>query len=249
MIAECMRPSRQLQSVSACYRISGLETVMIDQPQAGLPGRFPQSDGARRHEGRPLLCAVALVGMLLLVVSSGFASEGWTEVRSEHFTVITDAGAAKGREVAKRFEQTRIAFQLIFQGMKVTNPVPLQIFALSGNKLLKRVGPMWKGRPGDEAGFFMRDGDRCYIVFDLTSFAGWEVVIHEYMHLLLNTNLPPIPAWFDEGFAEYFSTLRFEGKKIYYGAVKPSHIETLKSSPWMRCVVARTCHHVVRCSS
>lgn len=44
----------------------------------------------------------------LCLVASAFAGEpAWVEVRSPHFSVVTDAGEKRRREVALRFEQMR----------------------------------------------------------------------------------------------------------------------------------------------
>jgi tetratricopeptide (TPR) repeat protein len=61
----------------------------------------------------------------------------------------------------------------------------------------------------------------------------FEVVFHEYAHLLLHANFPKTPVWFDEGFAEYFSSLRFSGKTVEFGNV-PEHLPaTLSNTQWM----------------
>jgi tetratricopeptide (TPR) repeat protein len=43
-------------------------------------------------------------------------------------------------------------------------------------------------------------------------------VAHDFAHLLLNYNYPPTQAWFDEGFAEYFSSIRLDNKQVEIGS-------------------------------
>jgi len=62
-----------------------------------------------------LLSTLFLVGIPLFVAfcnpPSAFAGElQWMEIRSPHFSVVTDAGEKRGREVAMRFEQMRAVF-------------------------------------------------------------------------------------------------------------------------------------------
>ena len=46
----------------------------------------------------------------------------------------------------------------------------------------------------------------------------WQVVFHEYAHQLLNGNMSlRTQPWFDEGFAEYFSTIKVSGKDVEVG--------------------------------
>ena len=46
----------------------------------------------------------------------------------------------------------------------------------------------------------------------------YEVVYHEYVHAVLHTNFRWLPAWLDEGMAEFYGNTRFEQNKIYIGA-------------------------------
>jgi hypothetical protein len=71
-----------------------------------------------------------LIAPLFFVRSTVFAGEPqWVEVRSPNFSVATDAGEKRGREVAMRFEQMRAVFGDLMTKVKVTLPVPLQIVA------------------------------------------------------------------------------------------------------------------------
>src|SRR3954469_2526608 len=158
--------------------------------------------------------------LLLAAAGSCFAADPqWVEVRSPNFSVLTDAGANKGKEVALRFEQMRHVFGTLLLKDKVNMPVPLQVFAFRNEKELKRNVPLWKGKPISVAGLFMGGSDRNFILLDSSSEAGYAVVFHEYAHLLLNGNFPPTPPWFDEGFAEYYSTIKIDPKEFEFGGV------------------------------
>ena len=58
----------------------------------------------------------------------------WIEIRSPHFSVITDAGERRGRDVAVRFEQMRVVFATLLAKAKVNTPIPLQIVAFRNSK-------------------------------------------------------------------------------------------------------------------
>ena len=163
---------------------------------------------------RPLLlivlCAAALAGRAA-------AADQWVEVRSPHFSVVTDAGERRGREVALRFEQMRAVFGTLILRNKVNIPVPLQIIAFKNSGGLRRFVPLWKGKPVELAGFYQPGEDRNFIAVDLSSNEGFRVVFHEYAHMLLNANYPPTQLWFDEGFAEYYSTIEIRNKEVEIG--------------------------------
>ena len=182
---------------------------------------------------------------LLSAVSLLRAEQQWVEVRSPHFTVVTDAGEKRGREVATRFEQMRTAFGVLFQKVNVNSGAPLQIIAFRNSKELRQVSPLYDGKPIALSGYFLGSGnhgrvandeDRQYIALDLSAEDGWGTVFHEYAHLLINSNFPPTPVWFDEGFAEYCSSLKVDKKEIDIGLARPDLPQTLSESRWLRLV-------------
>jgi Flp pilus assembly protein TadD len=179
---------------------------------------------------------VLLVSIVCVSLSNAYAEAQWVEVRSPHFSVITDAGEKRGRDVALRFEQMRTAFGVIFQKVNVNISVPLQIIAFRGGKELKQYAPIYEGKPITLAGFFQQGEDRNFIAVDLSGENNWGTVFHEYAHLLINGNLPPTPVWFDEGFAEYCSSLKMDKKEIDLGLIPPDLPQLLSESRWLKLV-------------
>ncbi len=119
--------------------------------------------------------------------------------------------------MALRFEQMRGLFGAIFHRTKVNIPVPLSIIAFRNSKEMRDSSPLYNGKPIEFAGYFQPGEDRNFIALDLSAPNVWETVFHEYAHLLLNTNYPATQPWFDEGFAEYYSSLRFSKDQIEIG--------------------------------
>jgi hypothetical protein len=144
-----------------------------------------------------------------MVVYSSFTFAGdpqWVEVRSPNFSVITDAGEKKGREVALHFEQMRSVFGALMAHPNVNLPVPLQIVAFRNSKEIHQVAPIFNGKPVELAGLFQGGDDRSFIMLDMSVENPWSVVFHEYAHRLMDGNLAiRSDPWFEEGFAEYFS--------------------------------------------
>ncbi|HSA92937.1 MAG TPA: tetratricopeptide repeat protein [Terriglobales bacterium] len=174
--------------------------------------------------------------MLLLCSAAGAAEPQWVEVRSPNFSVVTDAGEKRGREVALRFEQMRAAFGTLILRKSVSIPVPLQILAFRNSRGLRQVVPIWKGKPVDLAGLFQPGEDRNFIALDLSAESKWETVFHEYAHMLLNANFPRTQLWFDEGFAEYYATIQIGSKDVQVGAPRVGSVYTLQRNSWMRVV-------------
>jgi tetratricopeptide (TPR) repeat protein len=185
-----------------------------------------------------------LVSLFACAFSAAGADQQWVEVTSPHFSVATDGGEKRAREVATKFEQMRAGFGAIFAKVSV-NTAPLEIVAFRNSKELRQFSPLYGGKPIELSGFFLGNGghgspgasqDRQYIALDLSQDSSWGTVFHEYAHLLINSNFPPSPVWFDEGFAEYCSTLKIDKKEVVLGLVKQENVEILRQGQWLRLV-------------
>ena len=158
--------------------------------------------------------------LLLLFTPSAFAGDApWIEVRTEHFRVITDAGEKNGREVAVHFEQMRAAFGLIFGREKINDTVPLQIVAFRNTKEFRQYSPIFRGKVVELSGFCIPAKDENFVAIDMSLPNSWETVMHEYAHVLLNANYMPTAPWFDEGFAEFFSSIKVQGEEVRVGGL------------------------------
>ncbi len=160
---------------------------------------------------------------LLLAAPAAVAGDApWIEVKTEHFRVITDAGEKNGREAATRFEQMRSAFGLVFGRKTINETVPLRIIAFRNTKEFRRYSPLFRGKIIELAGFCIPAQDEDFVAIDMSLPYSWETVMHEYAHVLLNANYAPTAPWFDEGFAEFFSSMKINGSDLQIGAVIPS---------------------------
>jgi Tfp pilus assembly protein PilF len=175
------------------------------------------------HPGflRPAIFFALVLAAPFCATPTVFAGEPqWVEVRSPNFVVVTDDGEKRGREVAMRFEQMRGVFGSLMDKAKVTIPVPLQIVAFRNTKEMRQVAPLWNGKPTQVAGLFQGGSDRSFIMLDMSQENPWSVVFHEYAHQLMNGNLTvPLDPWFEEGFAEYFSSIEVDGKEARVGQI------------------------------
>ncbi|MFZ0940872.1 MAG: hypothetical protein WAN63_15675, partial [Candidatus Sulfotelmatobacter sp.] len=139
------------------------------------------------------------------------------EIHSTHFTVITDAGEKKGGEVALRFEQMRAVFAILLMKDRLNQSAPLTIFAFKNDKDYYQSAPLHLGQPISSPGFFVPGTDQNFIVLDLFEEESWRAVAHDFAHLLMSYNYPPVEGWFDEGIAEYFSSIRVDNKQVEIG--------------------------------
>ena len=167
-----------------------------------------------------LIPAPLLLGMLLLVSAMPAPAaepSPWLEIHSSHFTVITDAGEKRGKEVALRFEQMRAVFAILLMKDRLNEPVPLTILAFKNDKNYYQTAPLRGGQPIGIPGFFVPGEDQNFIVLNMFEEESWRAVAHNFAHLMLNYNYPPVEGWFDEGMAEYFSSIRVDDKRYEIG--------------------------------
>src|SRR5258705_472598 len=81
-------------------------------------------------------------------------------------------------------------------------------------------------------GLFLPGQARNYIILNLSDKESWRGVAHHFAHVYLNYNSPPTQPWFDEGFAEYFSSLHMDDKQAQIGTDPESFTEILNTQKW-----------------
>ncbi len=192
-----------------------------------------------------LLSISVAVGALCPVPASAAPASPWLEIHSAHFTVVTDAGERKGKEVAFRFEQMRAVFASLLTKDRLNQPVPLTILAFQDDKLYYQAAPLRHGPsnqalPIDVPGFYLHGEDQDFILLNLSEEESWRAVAGDFARMLLNYNYPPAPAWFDDGLIEYFRSIRVDNQQVMLGAdptvsanASKSFTDLLRDQPWI----------------
>ncbi len=150
----------------------------------------------------------------------------WTRINSAHFSVLTDAGDKQGREIILRLEQMRDVFAQTFLKSKLQFPRPVDVIAVRDDEEYIRLAPVRQGRPISAPGFFLTGEDRGYVVLDPAAEDSWRAVSHDFAQMMLYFNYPPTQDWFDEGFAQYFSSLRLDDRGARMGG------DPTQNQPW-----------------
>jgi len=136
--------------------------------------------------------------------------ESWIEIRSPHFTVISNAGEHDGRRVALQFEEVRAMFEQIFPKLKVDSGKPTIVFALKNEDSLKLLLPSYgqNSKSMHIAGFYQPGYDKNFAVVRTdvvgTGALNFHSLYHEYTHAFFRYNFRGLPLWLDEGLAEFY---------------------------------------------
>lgn len=160
--------------------------------------------------------------------------ELWVEVRSPHFVVYSNGGEKQAQRVAEQFEQIRAMFAKAFPNVRVDPGEPLLIFAAKNEQTLKALLPeFWekKGRMRP-AGLFQPGQEKNFVALrtDTVGDNPYHTIYHEYVHLLVRLNYQDLPAWLNEGLAEFWGNTVIGDKLIRTGQPDESHIYLLRDS-------------------
>lgn len=188
-------------------------------------------------------CRHAVAALIGLGIAAGFvpASRGaprdarlpgkWLEVTTPHFVVLSNAGRRPARETAEHFEQIREIFLQALPGRIKPGP-PLQVFAVSGERTMKRMLPhFWDRKDGTRpAGAFRSNPTGAYAVVraDLLMIAGYGTVYHEYFHFLVDSSRAKVPTWLNEGLATYWASTRLTAKAAEVGRPDIDRLDYLR---------------------
>jgi tetratricopeptide (TPR) repeat protein len=171
---------------------------------------------------------------LVFAVPSPAAAPVWVEVRSAHFTVLTDSSEKRGRQILDQFERMRWVFQTLFPKANIDPGSPIVVLALRDKKDFQAIEPeayLAKGKL-DLAGYFLSLPDKNYIALRLDAEGEhpFSTVYHEYTHLQLGKAIEWLPLWLNEGLAEFFQNTEISGKDVRLGEPSFDDILYLRQS-------------------
>ncbi len=171
---------------------------------------------------------------LLAVILTASAADKWTKVQSKNFMLVGNANENQIREVAENLELFRTAYSRFFTLQERAASVGTIVVVFKTDDSFRPYKPLYQGRPANIAGYFQGGQDVNYIALS-ADIKTPRVIYHEYVHQLMSDNLASLPPWFQEGFAECFSTLEIEGKdkKIRMGRAIGEHVGLLSQRRFM----------------
>jgi hypothetical protein len=146
--------------------------------------------------------------LLFIVVPTLLAADHWVRYTSGPFEVLTDSSEKTGQETMVRFEEFRHALGTLVGEDDLETPQPIRILVFKNSKGWTSRAPLSMGR------------DRYAIV--LADKAPVDpAVFRELTSLLLNSNTNRMPAAFEHGLIEFFSTFEVHGIHITIGVPPP----------------------------
>jgi len=162
------------------------------------------------------------------------APEQWIEIRSPHFTLLTDANEKQGRHVLDQFERMRWVFQTLFPKANVDPAEPIIVVAAKNEKVFNTMEPAAYLARGQLklGGYYMHTQEKNYILLRLDAEFDhpFATVYHEYTHVQFAGTAEWMPLWLNEGLAEFMQNTEIRDKDVLLGQPSPDDILYLRQS-------------------
>ena len=174
-----------------------------------------------------------LTALLLCTAAVASAADIWLRVETANFEVVGNAAETDIRGVADRLERFREAISKVISVKP--NAVKTRVVVFKDDASFRPFKPKRAdGTPDDlVAGLFQPGEDVNYIAIPAGG-ADLSTIYHEYTHDVLNASFgrTEIPAWLNEGLAEYFQTFRIvDERTAMIGEAPRTHISLLQRGP------------------
>ncbi len=179
--------------------------------------------------------------VLLLVAccapTAVFAKDEWLKIQSKNFALYGNASEKQIRGVATKLEQFREAFRQIFPKVKYNSAIPTNVIVFKSDKSFRDYKPVDKNGKTTKwiAGYFQGGEDVNYIALSTEGEKAdtYQTIFHEYVHFLVDNDLgrSNIPAWFNEGIAEYYEQFTIENdQKVTLGGLDNNNLLFLQQN-------------------
>jgi len=169
---------------------------------------------------------LVLLGLFALGCAKPFEAQTWTELRADHFSVVSSADPGTTREIARNLEFFHAAALRVLGLQNFEAPLPTRVYVFADEQSFARFRPR-----ADIAGLFFKRPERNYLLIDASKpELTRATTYHEYVHFLMqNAGAVSYPAWYHEGLSEFLSTLEREGDagRLSLGLPPPGRVSPL----------------------
>jgi hypothetical protein len=155
--------------------------------------------------------------------------DAWSELRTQHFVIFSNAGERRTQQLATELETMREVMRRVVPDVRrgtlsVDGHVPTEVYVFES---VRSFEP-YRLLPG-AAGFFTTRPTGNLVAIDASVDEPLQVVRHEYLHHFLESNIPGVPLWANEGLAEFYSTMTRDSREVLLGRPLPHHVQWLRT--------------------
>jgi hypothetical protein len=178
--------------------------------------------------------------LLALVFGAGPARAEWLRAQSPNFIVYSEESEGRLRERITLLENFDRLLRVITTVNDPPAPARLHIYVVSGPEDLRTIHPA----PPGIVGYYVATPYGIAALVDRLAGGGRdreardraaeETLLHEYAHHFMRQyRANAYPAWYVEGFAEYFATATFRNRSIDIGNFSPGRAYSIVEGQWL----------------
>jgi hypothetical protein len=164
---------------------------------------------------------------LCILTAAPLWAAGWGVLESDRARVYTNAPEAEARRALAGLDEVARGMDALWGPLPASAP-PLRVYLFRDLPGLRAMGAR-----GFSRGFFQSGPDYDVIAAVAGEADSVRAVRHEYIHRVLHRSSRRIPQWLEEGLAELYSTLAWEGGRWVAGRPVEGHLHTLRQRSWM----------------
>ncbi|MGB6642908.1 MAG: hypothetical protein WBG67_19225, partial [Thermoanaerobaculia bacterium] len=132
------------------------------------------------------------------------SGDGWKQLESENFIVFSNLPDAATQEIGLDLERLRAVLEEIFPNATFESPLDTLIYIFRDRETFEPYA-----LPGGQSGYFAPHKHANFAaVVGSNPDETLPVVYRQYLHDVVNNNVPQVPLWFKHGLAEIFSTFQ-----------------------------------------
>jgi len=204
--------------------------VAVD-PTVGI--NHPRSPGLPMRRTLSLLLALQVVcstTSIAQAIELPSSKEAWVEVQTKHFLLVGNAPKNILMDLGREMERCGAALAYLIPVAEDVATDRTTVYVFKDKRLFARYVPSADPRR-PTAGLFVRSRHGNDVAVDADpSRDAFGIVYHEYTHFHMASLAlhPDLPAWLNEGLAEYFSTFQSQDAVVEVGHPIPNHTYWLR---------------------
>jgi hypothetical protein len=184
---------------------------------------------------------LSVIGFALVLASSPVrvaAQRAWIEVKTPHFTVVSNDSEGSARAIGWQLEQMRGVIERLWTWTRVDTAKPIIVIAAKDEASMKGLAPQfWELKDGVRpASVFAEGPDRYAILLrsdlkadDREGINPYVTAYWSYVALILSSSLDrDLPLWFQRGLSGVFSNTIVRDSSIQLGRAIPWNLQRLR---------------------
>jgi hypothetical protein len=159
------------------------------------------------------------------------AGAEWKRAESPNFILFGNLPERTLRERILQLEDFDHLLRTMIAVTEPPTPNKLRVYIVGNGRDLRTIQQV----PPGVAGFYTATPDGiAAVIDDSEESSGNEILFHEYAHHFMMQYRPnAYPAWYVEGFAEYFMTAHFDPHRIDIGNYSPGRAYLIVQGQWL----------------